>query len=138
MSETMSNQEYTKWTTIVSWILVRKDTPGALMDNEKMWPGQTNEHWAIRFIQTDKAWNDTDPWETPSNKMQAYYETDATYDIEYYCEAAYDTALSTAAWRIFRVRTTTATTKFYDKTWAWIAFNKAATNLATVKAYTYN
>lgn len=70
--------------------------------------------------------------------MVAYYETVWSYDIEYYCEANPWTPLSNANWRVFRVRNTTADGKFFDKTWAWTLFDKQATDLTTVKGYTYS
>ena len=71
--------------------------------------------------------------------MKAYYNEDATYSYEYYCEANIWTSLTDFDWRVFRVRTTIADWKFFDKTWAnWWLFNNQATDLTTVEALTYN
>ena len=91
------------------------------------WQSVLNPDWS----RVGSAW-----WST--YKMQAYYNADATYEYEYYCEANYNTALSDTKWRIYRVRTLVSTGKFYDKTFTWMTFNKAATNLTIVEGYTYN
>jgi len=75
-------------------------------------------------------------WGTPYS-MKAYYNSDATYEYEYYCEADAGSVITNPVWRIFRVRNSVATGKFFDKTWAWTSFNHTCPDLATVEWYTY-
>ena len=72
-------------------------------------------------------------------RLQWWYDADASYNIEYYCEAIPWTALTDANWRVFRVRYELATPdRVFDKTWAGVAFNNQATDLATVSVYVYS
>ena len=98
----------------------------------------STKYWLV-VLNPDWSWIG---WWVPATtpySMVAYFANDATYDIEYYCEAISGTTLTTPSWRVFRIRNTKATGNFYDKTWATGAtFSYAATNLATVAAYTYS
>lgn len=88
----------------------------------------------------------------PIYRTQAYFDTDATYTIEYYCDAKASAELDDYARRVKRVRKVTATGKLFDVTWAINTiyakrsdYNKGtpdfifkATDLAYVSALTYN
>ena len=97
-------------------------------------------------------YKDINAFSWPVYRRQAYYTTDATYTIEYYCDSRADSELTDDAWRVQRVRYVTATTKYFDTVRAvndidakrsdynkWTAdFIFKATDLAYVDALTFN
>ena len=98
------------------------------------------------------AYKDMNDYSWPIYRTQQYVTADATYTIQYICDAAPDAALADAAWRVKRVRYITATNTYFDTCWAVDTINTnsntynkgtanfmfPATNLWVVSALTYN
>lgn len=97
-------------------------------------------------------YKDINAFSWPVYRTQSYYTTDATYTIEYYCEAPAGTILTADAWRVKRVRYVTSSGKHFDTTRAINNIDSSrydynagtadfifkATNLAYVNALDYN
>lgn len=77
-------------------------------------------------------------------RIQPYFDSDATYNIEYYCYASPSAKLNDEVRQISRLRKVIATGKLHDITyaiswWVWTsAFVFKATDLAYVSSLSYN